>query len=201
VRKTKIFIIKSANRDKDKKFKLTEMSALQAEKWANNIFLGLIKTGTVEIPDEVKGAGMAALAVVGLRALNSINFFDAEPLLDEILSCAQFIPKGEEPRGILEDDIEEVETLTSLKTQIFNLHTEFFTSRRNIDLPNVGGGKSGGELSNYFNIPQTIGVVVSSKLVTLHELDTIYGVEDLYDLLEILIINAHNEQVMKDNNQ
>lgn len=29
-------------------------------------------------------------------------------------------------------------------------------------------------------------------LATLHELDTIYGTEDLVDLLEVMAVNAHN---------
>lgn len=32
--------------------------------------------------------------------------------------------------------------------------------------------------------------------VTLHELQTIYGVEDLYNLLEIGAVNAHNARVV-----
>ena len=32
--------------------------------------------------------------------------------------------------------------------------------------------------------------VVSSRLATLHELDTVYSVEDCYDLLEVLAVDA-----------
>jgi hypothetical protein len=38
--------------------------------------------------------------------------------------------------------------------------------------------------------------VVTSGYATLAELDTIYGVEDVYDLLEISSINAHNTRVL-----
>ena len=37
--------------------------------------------------------------------------------------------------------------------------------------------------------------MISSRLATLHELDTVYGVEDLYDMLEILEIDAHNHLI------
>jgi hypothetical protein len=30
-------------------------------------------------------------------------------------------------------------------------------------------------------------------MATLHELDTVYGVEDLYDLLEIIIVDSENQ--------
>ena len=35
--------------------------------------------------------------------------------------------------------------------------------------------------------------MISSKLATLHDLQTIYGTEDLYDMLEVLIVDAHNQ--------
>jgi hypothetical protein len=36
---------------------------------------------------------------------------------------------------------------------------------------------------------------VSSRLASLIELQTVYGTEDLYDLLEILAVDRHNEQL------
>lgn len=47
-------------------------------------------------------------------------------------------------------------------------------------------------------MPQTIAAVVNSKLATLHELSTVYGVEELYDLLEIIAVEAHNRRVMSE---
>jgi hypothetical protein len=41
-----------------------------------------------------------------------------------------------------------------------------------------------------------IAIVVSSGKATLHELDTVYGLEDLHDLIEIITIDAVNEQIM-----
>jgi hypothetical protein len=45
------------------------------------------------------------------------------------------------------------------------------------------------------NIPRTIAVVVSARLATLNELQTIYGLEDMYSLLEINAVDAHNEHI------
>jgi hypothetical protein len=45
-------------------------------------------------------------------------------------------------------------------------------------------------------LPRSIGAVVSSDKATLHELATVYGVEDLYDLLEIITIDGHNSRIM-----
>ena len=33
--------------------------------------------------------------------------------------------------------------------------------------------------------------------MTLYELDTVYGVEDLYDILEILTVDAHNKMIVQ----
>jgi hypothetical protein len=51
-------------------------------------------------------------------------------------------------------------------------------------------------LRPYPNIPPTIGRAASSGLATLAELDSVYGVEDLYDILEISIINDNNEYLL-----
>ena len=39
--------------------------------------------------------------------------------------------------------------------------------------------------------------MISCGLATLHELDTVYGVEDLYDMLEIITIDAHNRWLLE----
>lgn len=35
--------------------------------------------------------------------------------------------------------------------------------------------------------------MISSRLATLHELGTVYGTEDLWDLLEILTVDNYNK--------
>jgi hypothetical protein len=47
---------------------------------------------------------------------------------------------------------------------------------------------------NYVNVPATIGCVVSSKMATLAELGSVYGVKDLYDLLEVVMVDAFNNK-------
>jgi hypothetical protein len=43
------------------------------------------------------------------------------------------------------------------------------------------------------NVPRTLGAVISGRLATQVELDTVLGVEDMYNLLEIQNIDAYNE--------
>lgn len=38
-----------------------------------------------------------------------------------------------------------------------------------------------------------IGAVVGARMATLHELDTVYGAEDLQDMLEVIIVDRLNE--------
>lgn len=47
----------------------------------------------------------------------------------------------------------------------------------------------------YENISRSVGLVVSTRLATLHELDTVLGIEDLYVLTEIAMIDAHNRRI------
>jgi hypothetical protein len=41
-----------------------------------------------------------------------------------------------------------------------------------------------------------VGAVLSSEKATLRECQTIYSIEDLYDLLEVVHVDAHNRRVL-----
>ncbi|MES3389891.1 transcription elongation factor GreA [Enterobacter hormaechei] len=51
-------------------------------------------------------------------------------------------------------------------------------------------------LVEYTNVPSTIATVISAGKATLHELDTVYGLEDLWMLIEIIQVDRHNEAVL-----
>ena len=42
-----------------------------------------------------------------------------------------------------------------------------------------------------------IGAIVSSKLATLYELQTVYGLADALDLMEIITVNHHNQRIIQ----
>lgn len=44
-------------------------------------------------------------------------------------------------------------------------------------------------------MPRTIAAVISSGKATLRELQSDYGLEDVYDLLEVVSIDAFNRQL------
>lgn len=126
-RKTLVVTIDTPGRDLGKTFKLTEMPASQAEKWAARAFLALAKSG-VEIPDNIANAGLAGLAAFGLKALGSMDFADAESLMDEMFRCISCMPDSTRPmvvRPLIEDDIEEISTRVKLRKDVFGLHVNF----------------------------------------------------------------------------
>lgn len=47
------------------------------------------------------------------------------------------------------------------------------------------------------NLAPTISAVITHplRLATLHELQTVYGIEDLYDFLEVIRIDAFNQRL------
>lgn len=46
-----------------------------------------------------------------------------------------------------------------------------------------------------------IGMIISGGRATLHELQTCYGVEDLYNLAEIIVVDNHNSSMVAKANQ
>lgn len=126
-RKEKIVVIEAEGRDKDKVFKLREMSAGEAEDWAIRAFMGMARSGAV-VPEEVENAGFAGLVVMGATALGSMAYQDAKPLLDQMFACITIIPDPSKPviaRALMEEDIEEVSTRLKLRKEVFDLHANF----------------------------------------------------------------------------
>jgi hypothetical protein len=44
------------------------------------------------------------------------------------------------------------------------------------------------------NVPPIIGLLVSARVATLAELQSVYGVEDAYNLLEVVTVDAFNRR-------
>jgi hypothetical protein len=47
---------------------------------------------------------------------------------------------------------------------------------------------------DYLNLSALIGGLISSRLCTLHELQTVYSLEDALNLWEVLSIDGYNRQ-------
>lgn len=132
MRREKDVPIIEEGRDKGKLFHLKEMPASQAEKWAVRAFLALTNSD-VQIPENVRAAGMAGIAALGLKALGGVNYADAETLMDEMFQCVSIKPNPDDRemiRALIDngsdgDDIEEVATRVFLRAEVFSLHVGF----------------------------------------------------------------------------
>lgn len=125
-RKQKPVHITAEGRDKGKTFIIKEMSASDAEWWAVRAFKGVVAAG-INVPDNIRGSGMAGIAVMGLKAFADLHPRDLKDLMDEMFDCV-FIQRDNNPNLIqkpLEEDIEEVSTRLRLREEWFELHTGF----------------------------------------------------------------------------
>lgn len=127
MRKEATVVIDAEGRDKNKIFRLREMSASQAEAWGCRMMIALAKSG-VEVPEGFFDMGMAGVAVMGIQALGGLSWDVAKPLLDEMMGCVQIQPGASHPnvvRALIEDDIEEVTSRLLLRDEVIKLHTGF----------------------------------------------------------------------------
>lgn len=46
------------------------------------------------------------------------------------------------------------------------------------------------------NVPDALSMVMTSRYATLHELQTVYGTEHLYDMAEVAHVDAYNTAIM-----
>jgi hypothetical protein len=135
-RRTRVVTISAENRDKGKRFLLTEMAADQGERWAIRMLLAIANAGG-KLPEGALDAGMSGLAatmqssiVVGLRAIAGVRFEDAETLLAEMMDCVQYQPNTPNvPAQSLiagsNSQIEEVSTRLTLRWEVLQLHLNF----------------------------------------------------------------------------
>lgn len=128
-RKTKMYTVPASdgNRDGGKAFRITEMSAYDAEVWGQRALLAMAQSGVI-IDEDVIRAGLGAVAAHGMKALLTMGFDDARPLLDEMMTCVEFIPdrtKADISRQPDKEDIEEVSTILALRAEVVEIHTGF----------------------------------------------------------------------------
>ncbi|NDK98625.1 hypothetical protein [Photorhabdus bodei] len=127
-RKETFITMNDDNRDKGKLFYIQEMPASQAEWWAIRALM-VMGREWLDIPDNFRDLGMAALAVVGLKAISRIAPDEARPLLDELMTCVQMVPNPADKkikRELIDSDIEEIVTRLKLRAEVLKLHVDFF---------------------------------------------------------------------------
>lgn len=121
-------------RDTDKTFRLTEMSAMQLEKWHVKM-LSLMKDSLTKAADDVMQTWKEHSATLAFATLANKSVTDAEKyidLLNEHLYCYEIFDKdrGEYIKltpGNVEDYIDEVQTLEYLRDRAAQFNFADFT--------------------------------------------------------------------------
>lgn len=142
-RKTKTVVIESG-RDNGKSFLVTEMPVTKADKWANTALLAMMRGGvdvggvnfdlisntimTSDAPKIDVSGGMLELARISIAGLGNVTEAVGQSLLDQLIEdCVQVVPTGGAARPMLsiDDEIEDLKTLWTLRKEAFILHIDF----------------------------------------------------------------------------
>ena len=126
-RKSVRVTIDAEGRDHEKRFLITEMSALQAERWFMRVLAYMARLG-ISMPAMMRLTGMAALTE--FNPTQMFAWVDDDSLMSEIMACIQAWPAdAPKPRPLTWSasgpDIEEPATLIRLKMEVFALHVGF----------------------------------------------------------------------------
>ena len=133
--KTKEVVIETG-RDADKRFLVTEMPLLKADKWAQRALFALASGGVDAGTLDLSG-GMLEMAKFAFAAIGNIDPQVGGDLLDELLECVQIIPSGGNPRDFdVETEIQDLKTLYLLRKEALFLHIDFLTQGNSLDLSN-----------------------------------------------------------------
>ena len=133
--KTKEVVIESG-RDADKRFLVTEMPLLKADKWAQRALFALASGGVDAGTLDLSG-GMLEMAKFAFAAIGNIDPQVGGDLLDELLECVQIIPSGGNPRDFdVETEIQDLKTLYLLRKEALFLHIDFLKQGNSLDLSN-----------------------------------------------------------------
>ena len=120
--------VMAEGRDAGKVFRITPMPAWVAEKWAWRAMSVLARSGT-DVPPMEAMSNLLVLAAYGLEALMKAKFEEAEPLLDEMLTCVQIVPDPVAnptiARSDIHRDVQELGTILWLRDKVLEAHTGF----------------------------------------------------------------------------
>lgn len=110
--------------------KIRQMPATRLESWIMRVVLLLAGSG-VEVPEgaDLQQAGRM-LAAQGLKALGSVDYDKAKPLLDDLLHCCHRVLESGVETPITEATadgfIADVRTLFKLRLEALKLNLDFF---------------------------------------------------------------------------
>jgi hypothetical protein len=122
--KTKEVEITAENRDKGRKYLLTEMPALQAERWARHAIMAMNRED-LDIQSEIAALGMFGFILGGMQALAGGNVPAVDELMDQMLRQIQIVEEHVTRPMQAEGDVWEVLTLKTLRQELIELHMGF----------------------------------------------------------------------------
>lgn len=123
-RKTCRVTVDAEGRDKGKTFVVTELPALDIERWTVRLVLALGKNG-VNLSGVQADSGFAGIAGVLWALMAQVSPEEAETLMATMLEGLK-IDEGKIVRELVADDIEEPETLLQIRMAWVELHAGFF---------------------------------------------------------------------------
>lgn len=123
-RKTCRLVIDEPGRDKGKAFVITELPALDIERWTVRLVLALGRNG-VSLPNVQADSGFAGIAGILWVLIAQISPADAEALMATMMEGLK-IDEGKIVRDAGGDDIEEPESLLQIRMAWVDLHAGFF---------------------------------------------------------------------------
>lgn len=123
----------TSERDKGKRFLITELPAIQADEWAHELLyeasiagMNLKEVNVLDV-DTKSMKGMIEIGSVVATTLGRIPAQRSRELKFDLLNkCVQTIPTGGEPRSCMwSDEIEDMQSFTVLFMQAIAIHVGF----------------------------------------------------------------------------
>ncbi|GAN86341.1 hypothetical protein [Komagataeibacter intermedius] len=116
--------------DKGKRFIITRMSAVDADRWGRHCLQAAAASGG-DIPGVVQGGGIAAVAAAGIGIFAAMDPERMDVLIDRLMQCIEMQPDPGNPTmrlnwSIAQTQIEEIPTIGWLQSEAFKLHVDFF---------------------------------------------------------------------------
>ena len=186
----------------DVMFRITQMPAMQQARWTSKALIMLAATGVVtnlnmfevdKLQKQFEKDGIKML----VDLIGKLEYEKVEPLLNELLACCAHVPDKTNRNFVVNVTADNLDSVIGDFQNVYKLAIEAF--KVNFTSSAAGSPPPDPETSGYnfyeayVNVNGMAGVVISRRLATLHELETVYSYEDLLNLYEIVYINNINE--------
>ena len=141
MRKDVVIILQDDGRELS--FKITQMSAIQQERWINRVVMLLAGSAGLDgALDNLQGSLKAGKYEDILRIFGALKYEEIEPLYNELLECCAHIPDPKNPgfatkltAGNADSIVGEVKTLYRLRLEALKLNFDFFKGGENSPTP------------------------------------------------------------------